>query len=384
MSRSAQHHRSVSVVPSVGIAAPAAELVRLPEPFPMHRGGVLDQVEIACERWGELNSAADNAVLVFTGLSPGTHASSSPADPAPGWWEYMIGPGKPIDTRRFHVVCVNSLGSCFGSTGPASNDPRSNRPYGPDFPPLAVEDIARAGHEVVHALGIKHLRAVIGPSLGGMSALAYGILYPDEMEDLIIISAAAHAGPFAIAIHALQREMIRCDPAWQAGRYERNAEPVTGMRMARKLGLLSYRSALEWQARFGRNRVVPQRVERDDHAPEFQVESYLEHNAGKFSGSFDANCYLCLSQAMDWFDLADYGGSVGTGLSRINVRRSLVIGVESDWLFPPEQQRQLADGLREAGCDVRSVLLSSVQGHDAFLVDEARFAPVIAEFMADV
>jgi homoserine O-acetyltransferase len=382
MPGTAQHRSSLAAATAIGTAAPAAERVRLPGSFAMHRGGVLEQVEIACERWGVLTPAGDNAVLVFTGLSPGTHASSSSADPRPGWWEYMIGPGKPIDTSRFHVVCVNSLGSCFGSTGPASIDPRTGQPYGPDFPALSVEDIARASHETLRALGIGRVRAVVGPSLGGMSALAYGILYPDEVDDLVLISAACHAEPFAIAIHSLQREIIRSDPAWHGGRYERDAAPVSGMRLARKLGLLSYRSAAEWQERFARKRVMPPRTDQGMEAPEFQVESYLDHNAGKFAGDFDANSYLSLSHAMDWFDVADHGGSVEAGLARVGARRSLVIGVESDWLFPPQQQRRLADGLRQSGRVAECVLLPSVQGHDAFLVDEARFAPVVGEFLA--
>lgn len=360
----------------------AQKIVRMPGPFEMHRGGVLPEVQIAYETWGHLTPAGDNVVLVFTGLSPSTHAASSAEDPKPGWWEYMIGPGKPIDTERYFVICVNSLGGCFGSTGPCSIDPRTGRPYNLSFPELSVEDIAHAGREAVRALGIERIHTVVGPSLGGMAALAYSILYPEEVGSLVTISAAAHAQPFAIAIRSLQREIIRKDPAWNAGNYHRDAEPQEGMRLARKLGLMSYRSAEEWMHRFGRNRVPGDNAWREPFGAEFQIESYLEHNAQKFTGTFDANTYLYLSRAMDWFDVSEHGQSLEDALGRIQARRILIIGVESDFLFPVHQQREIAELLEKAGRDVRFAALPSVEGHDAFLVDRDNFAPIVGEFLA--
>jgi len=335
-------------------------------------------VEMVYEAWGALSARADNAVLVMTGLSPSAHARSSDEDPRPGWWEQMIGPGKPLDTDRFFVVCVNHLGSCFGSTGPASTDPRDGKPYNLRFPELTMEDMARAARETVRSLGIERLAALVGPSMGGMVALAYAMQFPGEVEDLVLISTAGRLDARTIAIHSLQREAIRVDPAWADGDYE--APPTAGMKLARKIGMSSYRTAEEWAERFGR-----QRTDRWGNAPfgiEFEIESYLEAVARKFVDRFDANSYLYLSRAMDLFDAAEHGGCVYSGLSCIDAERILVVGVESDTLFPIERQRVLADAFGRAGKNVRFAGLPSMQGHDAFLVDMPRFQPLIGDFLA--
>jgi homoserine O-acetyltransferase/O-succinyltransferase len=359
----------------------ARKILKLDRPFPMRRGGALQGVEIAYETWGDVAFCYDNAILIFTGLSPSAHAASSPVDLSPGWWEDMIGPGRPIDTRRFFVICVNSLGSPFGSTSPASINPGTGKPYRLTFPVLTVEDIARAGHEVVASLGIKQLAAVVGPSLGGMTVLAYCALFPNETRSLVSISAAARSRPFSIALRSLQREMIRKDPAWNEGNYSAEVVPVQGMRLARKLGMITYRSAKEWQQRFGRERASVERKPGDPFGIDFEVESYLENHATKFTGQFDPNCYLYLSRAMDLFDLADHGGSVLEALRRFTVERALIMGVETDLLFPVDQQQELAEGLDGDGREVEYARLDSLQGHDSFLVDMDRFRPVIAEFL---
>jgi len=348
--------------------------------FVMRRGGRLPEVTIAYESWGELSANKDNAILIFTGLSASAHAASSEPDPRPGWWEFMIGPGKAIDTDRFHVICVNSLGGCFGSTGPESINPQTGRPYGLDFPELTIEDIAKAGHHLLHELGIDHLHTVIGPSMGGMTALAYALQYPDEVDHLICISSAARSLPFAIAIRSLQREIIRCDPKWNGGYYDPEDEPAGGMLLARKLGLVSYRAAEEWHQRFDRARVKKERRKGEPFEIEFEVESYLDYNARKFVGNFDANSYLYLSRAMDWFDVAEHGGSVNAGLARILVRKALVIGVTTDILFPVGQQQEIAEGLIKAGRSVEFASIDSINGHDAFLVDREHFCPVVSKF----
>jgi homoserine O-acetyltransferase len=360
----------------------ARKLVRLPAPLAMRRGGVLHQVEIAYETWGALSPAKDNAILVVTGLSPGAHARSSAEDPSPGWWEQMIGPDQPLDTNRFHVVCVNSLGSCHGSTGPASIDPATGERYRLTFPVLTIEDIATAAREALRALGLRRLRAVVGPSLGGMTALAYAILFPDELEALVTISGATRATPFATAIRSLQREMIRTDPAWRGGNYDPEAGPVQGMRLARKLGLITYRSAREWRERFGRERVEVRDDKEGIFGADFEIEAYLEMHAQKFVGSFDANSYLYLSRSMDLFDVAEHGGSVEAGLAKIRAAKTLVIGVETDFLFPLDQQEEIASLLRKAGRKVRFETLPSIQGHDSFLIDMDRFCPIIADFLS--
>ena len=356
--------------------------VVLDAPLSMYRGGRLASVTIAYETWGELAGAGDNAILLFTGLSPSAHAASSAADPAPGWWEYMIGPGRPIDTDRFFVICINSLGSCFGSTGPASDNPVTGEPYRVDFPLLSVEDIAAAARAACLALGIEHVHTVAGCSLGGMDVLAYALMYPGTYRDLISISAAVHANPMAIAVRSLQRDIIRTDPAWQGGYYPADGGPAEGMRLARKLGMMSYRSGVEWLERFDRQPIDPAERGDDAHGPDFEIERYLDHNARRFIGTFDANCYLYLSHAMDLFDVAEHGGgSVEAAMQGIDARRALVAGVQTDWLFPLDEQREIARLLAAAGVDVSLHELASPQGHDSFLIDQDRFAPMMRGFL---
>ena len=348
----------------------------------MHRGGTLVDPTVVYETWGELDSARANAILLFTGLSPSAHAASCQEDSAPGWWEDIVGPGRSIDTRRFFVICINSLGSCFGSTGPASVDPLSKEIYRLKFPILSLEDVARGGFEVLQHLGIKMLHAVVGPSMGGLSALAFELLFPGMSERLVLISTGPRALPFSIALRSLQREMIRGDPDWNGGNYARDSVPLSGMRLARKLGMMSYRSAEEWRTRFGRDLTSAEQTEDDSFGIVFEVESYLEHHANKFIGQFDPNCYLYLSRASDLFDVVDHGGSVAAGLAKIETKRALIVGVSTDFLFPLHQQRELADGLSGGGCEVEFVELNSIQGHDSFLVDMDSFRPVIGHFFA--
>ena len=349
--------------------------------FRMHRGGLLPGLQLAYETWGELNAARDNAILIFTGLSPSAHATACPEDPSSGWWQEMIGDGLPIDTERFHVICVNSLGSCHGSTGPASPHPDDGEPWGLRFPVLTLEDVAASTALLLDHLGIERLFALIGPSMGGMSAQAFAVRFPKRAARLVLLSTAPRSLPFATAIRSLQREMIRSDPDWADGDYPPGAGPIKGMRLARKLGMLSYRSAVEWRERFGRERIPEERKQGDAFDFDFEIESYLEAHAQKFTGQFDANCYLYLSRAMDLFDIAEHGGSVATALSRIGAERSLVVGVTTDILFPIEQQHTLAEGLAGGRGEVEFVELPSIQGHDAFLVDMDGFRPVVGRFL---
>lgn len=348
--------------------------------FPMHRGGVLINPTLAYETWGKLNPARGNAVLIFTGLSPSAHAASCAEDATPGWWEEMIGPGRPIDTRRYFVVCVNSLGSCFGSTGPASVDPATGDLYRLTFPVLSLEDVARGGREVIRHLGVERLYAIVGPSMGGMTALAFELLFPGLSDGLVLMSSGSRSLPFSIALRSLQREMIRRDPEWHGGNYARDAVPLAGMRLARKLGMITYRSAEEWRQRFGRERASAEHTAGDPFGIIFEVESYLEHHANKFIGQFDPNCYLYLSRASDLFDVAEHHASVQAGLASIQSGRVLIIGVTTDFLFPIHQQRELARGLSQPGREVEFIELDSLQGHDSFLVDMDNYRPAIASF----
>jgi len=354
-----------------------------PEGFHMRRGGRLNEVTLAYETWGKLSTKADNAILIFTGLSPSAHAASSKQDPSPGWWEYMIGPGKAIDTDHFFVVCVNSLGGCYGSTGPGSINPDSSKPYGSAFPNLTVEDITSSGYELMCELGVECLHAAVGSSMGGMASLAYAIQFPKSVNYLISISAATQALPLTIAIRSLQREIIRSDPAWNNGHYETGKEPLAGMALARKLGLISYRAADEWNSKFDRSKLPKERRTGKLFEYEFEIENYLEYNAQKFIHNFDANSYQYLSRAMDWFDIAEHGGSVNAGMSKIKVVKALVIGVTTDILFPSRQQREIAESLEATGTEVDYVEIDSVNGHDAFLIDDAHFSPVVDKFLSE-
>ena len=369
------------------VIPPATRFHALPSPLPMKRGGVLHGARVAYETWGTPSPAGDNAVLLLTGLSPDAHAASSPADPAAGWWEPMLGPGKPIDTSRWFVVCVNPLGSCKGSTGPASINPANGQPYRLDFPELSIEDVADAAAAVVRGLGIERLACVIGNSMGGMTALALLLRHPGIARAHVNISGSARALPFSIAVRSLQREAIRLDPNWNHGQYDDASYPESGMRIARKLGVITYRSALEWDGRFGRVRLDEALLPSDSghgdpFAQEFQVESYLEGHARRFVRRYDPNCYLYLSRSMDWFDVAEHaGGDVLAALARIELERALAIGASTDILFPVQQQEEIAIGLAGGGAHTQFVGLDSPQGHDAFLVDYERVGPALRQVL---
>ena len=347
----------------------------------MKRGELISPT-IAYETWGTLSSDHSNCILIFTGLSPSAHACSSKEDPSTGWWEDMVGPNKPINTNEFFVICINSLGSCFGSTSPISINPETDEPYRLSFPVFAVEDIANAANELVKELDISILHAVIGPSMGGMSALSFCQLHPGKTKRLISISSAARSSPFSIALRSLQREIIRNDPSWENGAYDLSGNgPISGMRLARKLGMITYRSAKEWSARFGRERAMEKDLKSGAFGVDFEIESYLESHANKFIGTFDPNCYLYLSRAMDLFDASDPDGNLENSFKQLKLEEALIIGVETDLLFPISQQTELSAALEKYVNKVRLVRLDSLQGHDSFLVDMDRFRPVISSFI---
>jgi len=357
----------------------------LPSPFAMKRGGELVGATLAYETWGTLSDARDNAIFILTGLSPSAHAASNAEDPSPGWWEEMIGSGKYIDTNRWFVICANTLGSCKGSTGPASINPATGDLYRLDFPPLTLEDVANASYALVRGLGIERLACLVGNSMGGMSGLGYLVQHPGSVRAHVSISTAPQAQPFAIAIRSLQREAIRLDPNWKQGQYDDDHYPEAGMSIARKLGVITYRSAMEWVGRFARIRLDSDERDEEPFAVEFQIESYLAGHARRFVRSFDPNSYLYLSRASDWFDVGEHaGGNVAAALASIRLERALVIGVETDILFPLPQQEQIADGFKAGGAIVDFVPLDSPQGHDAFLVDIPRFGAAIARLLASL
>jgi homoserine O-acetyltransferase len=333
----------------------------------LKRGGTLSRPVIAYESWGELNAARDNAILIFTGLSASAHAHSSPADTSPGWWETMIGPGRPLDTSRFFVICMNTLGSCFGSTGPASINPATGKRYGASFPALSGEDIATAGAKLFDALGIERAASVLGPSLGGMIVLAFAAQFPGRTRTLVSISGAARSTALSIGLRTAQRQAVRLDPKWRDGDYPPEDPPIEGLKLARRIGTLTYRSPAELEKRFG-----PGHKET--------IADYLERQAEMFVRRFDANCFLAISEAMDRLDLIATHGELTRAFRHSRLERALVIGVDSDWLFPPYQQAEAADALRAAGVPTEFDLLPSFEGHDSFLVDIDRFGTSLGRF----
>jgi len=350
--------------------------------FQFKNGGRIPRVDMAYETWGKLNRQRSNAVLILTGLSPNAHAASNEKDPTDGWWEPMIGPGKPIDSERNFVICINSLGSCKGSTGPASINPETGKAYRLSFPDLAIQDIASSALLVLQSLGIEQLRAMVGPSMGGMSCLALMKLKPDLTRHFLAISTSARAEPFAIAIRSLQRESIVRDPAWNDGDYTDRIWPETGMRLARKLGMISYRSEPEWRTRFSRQR--QNRYNERLFGMHFAVESYLESAARKFIRGFDPCCYLYLSQAMDFYDISDGYENMQKAFADIQLESAKVIGVPTDSLWPIHQQEEIDQMLKANGIESEYEVLQSIQGHDSFMVDYDRFCPAVEAYIKKI
>lgn len=355
----------------------AVQRIPLPEPFRLHAGGQLSGAFVAVETWGTLARDRRNAILVFTGLSASSHAASSAADPAKGWWEGIVGPGRALDTDRWFVICVNSLGSCYGSTGPGDADPATGEPYHACFPELRVEDIAAAGQAAVEHFAIAQLAAVIGPSLGGMTAVAHATLYPGRARTLVSISGALAANASAIATRSLQREILGSALHGGAPR----AQVEQAMRWARKIGVLSYVGSALLQKRFAREQNEP--FAGHPSGTDFEVESWLEHLARKFVRTFDPWSYWYVSRAMDLYDFALHGGGDrARAAARLKLERALVIGVHEDLLFPLEQQREMASTLSAAGIPTQFAELHSPYGHDAFLVEDALFTPLLGGFLA--
>ena len=359
------------------------------ETMKMKRGGSLSNPVLAYETWGKLSKSKDNVVVILTGLSASSHVASSSSDSNPGWWEGIVGPDKAIDTNKFYVVCVNSLGSCFGSTGPASINQITGEPFRLTFPELTIDDMATATKFLLDKLGLKQINTLVGPSMGGLHALALIIQNNKFVKNFIAISTAFQSLPYAIAIRSLQREVIRKDPLWKNGYYTPDSPPLNGVRIARKLGMISYRSANEWAQRFGRkksskNNITQNTFGIENTGFEFEIESYLEHLAVKFQNVFDANCYLYLSRSIDWFDIIDYGSSSEEVLGKTGLESALILGVESDILFPIYQQKELAEYLSADSTKVTYKSLNCLQGHDSFLVDIETFSREISCYLENI
>jgi homoserine O-acetyltransferase/O-succinyltransferase len=375
----------------------------LPGALHLDCGRELHPIRVAYETYGILSQRRDNVILVCHALSGDAHAAglamSPPAESTRdgfgaedrdgtarkglGWWDGMIGPGKAFDTDRFFVISTNLLGGCRGTTGPSSIDPATGEPYGPDFPVITVADMVRAQRAFLSELGIERLAAVAGGSLGGMQAFEWGILFPRQVDAIVAIASTHALHPQGLAWNAIARESIMRDAAWLGGRYYGTGRaPDGGMGVARMVGHVTYLSAPALADKFGRRLQFADDIRYTISEPEYEVESYLRHQADSFVKRFDANTYLYMSRALTYFDLArEHGdGSLKRALEGI-AARTLMIAFSSDWLYPPAASREIEEALRALGKPVDFHVIDAPYGHDCFLLEEARQTPIIRDFL---
>lgn len=432
--------RRSSAGPEPSYTSGATETYDCKEPLLLDWGGVLPEFRIAYESWGRLSEDKSNVILLHTGLSASSHAHSTTANPQPGWWERFIGPGAPLDTDKYHVICTNVIGGCHGSTGPNSMDPGNGERYATRFPILTMQDMVRAQMRLLEHLGISKLYASVGSSMGGMQSLAVGALFPSRVQRIVSVSGCARSHPYSIAMRHTQRQVLMMDPNWNRGFYYDGVPPHAGMKLAREIATVTYRSGPEWEQRFGRRRADPRKPPA--LCPDFLIETYLDHAGEKWCLEYDPNSLLYVSKAMDLFDLgrenqlatlarrdAHKHGSYGpaecsltlpsapyeeqpdsdsqqgsdelsaagqgrsskppadlvAGLAPLRDTPALIMGVASDILFPAWQQREVAEALRLAGNrDVTHMELSeemSLFGHDTFLLDMKHIGSNIRLFL---
>ena len=384
------------------VGAVKTEYVDLPAPLELESGRHLRDVRIAYETYGTLSDARDNVILVCHALSGDAHAAGvteaamgvSTRDgfgaddrdgivgKALGWWDGMIGPGKAFDTDRYFVISTNLLGGCRGTTGPSSISPETGRPYGSDFPVITVGDMVRAERAFLDELGIERLVAVAGGSLGGMQAFEWAVSFPDQVDAVIAIASTHALQPQGLAWNAIAREAIMRDPAWSGGHYYDGDRLIAGMGVARMVGHITYLSAQGLADKFGRRLQFSDDLRYTLTEPEFEVESYLRHQADTFMRRFDANTYLYTSRALTYFDLARQhgGGSLERALEGMKAH-SLLIAFSSDWLYPPAGSLELEAALNALGKPVECHVIDAPYGHDCFLLEEARQTPIIRHFL---
>ena len=431
--------RSMESGPEPSYTSGATEKFHSKNPLHLDWGGVLPEYDVAYETWGELNADKSNAILLHTGLSASSHAHSTESNLKPGWWEKFIGPDCPLDTDKYFIICTNVIGGCYGSTGPSSIDPADGLPYATRFPLLTLSDMVRAQFALLDNLGIQKLKASVGSSMGGMQSLAAGVLHPQRVGQIATISGCARSHPYSIAMRHTQRQVLMMDPNWSRGFYYASIPPHAGMKLAREIATVTYRSGPEWEQRFGRRRADMSK--RPALCPDFLIETYLDHAGEKFCLEYDANSLLYVSKAMDLFDLGaeaqketakrraerakeirnsqggydssscglqlpdrpyeeqdeavDMTGRIEAenkvpvdlvkGLAPMKEIPTLVMGVASDILFPAWQQREIAEALRQGGNEgVVHVELGedkSLFGHDTFLLDLEHIGGNLKKFL---
>ncbi len=366
------------------------QTIRFAEPLPLQSGASIENYDLVVETYGKLNAKASNAILICHALNASHHvAGINPNDPSDiGWWDNMVGPNKPIDTNQFFVIGVNNLGSCFGSTGPMSIDPKTNQPYGASFPVLTVEDWVNAQARLADRLGIQQFAAVMGGSLGGMQAMSWATQYPDRIAHCVVIASTPKLSAQNIAFNEVARNAILSDPDFHGGDYYKHGVvPKRGLRIARMVGHITYLSDDDMAEKFGRD------LQRAAGAPdeyrfsfdvEFAVESYLRHQGDKFSGYFDANTYLLITRALDYFDPAKrYGGDLSRALAEAKAN-FLVVSFSTDWRFSPDRSREIVKALLDNKSNVSYAEIDAPHGHDAFLLDDTRYHNLIRAYFAKV
>lgn len=367
---------------SVGLVKPQTAIFT--DPLELACGKVLPEYELVYETYGQLNARRDNAILVCHALSGSHHAAgyySEEENEKPGWWESCIGPGKPIDTRRFFVVSLNNLGGCAGSTGPISPNPATGKPYGPDFPVITVEDWVHSQARLADRLGIGCWAAVVGGSLGGMQALQWSISYPDRLRHAVVIASTPRLSAQNIAFNEVARQAITSDPDFHGGHYyEHDTAPRKGLMLARMVGHITYLSNASMGEKFGRE-LRNQAFRFGILDAEFQVESYLRYQGERFSQNFDANTYLLMTRVLDYFDpAATAGGSLREALETARCG-FLVVAFSTDWRFSPERSEEIVTALVGAGKAVSYAEIDAPHGHDAFLIPTPRYMDVFHAYM---
>jgi len=354
-----------------------------PNELELRSGVKLGPIDVAYETYGELSPERDNAILICHALSGDAHVAGrhAPDDPKPGWWELMVGPGKGIDTDRYFVICANCIGGCKGSTGPASIDPATGKPYGLAFPMVTISDMVKVQHALVRErLGLDRLLAVVGGSMGGMQVLQWAIDYPDAVVSAIPIATTSHLSAQGIAFDEVGRQAIYSDPNWRNGDYYRRVPPKRGLAVARMIGHITYLSDKSMREKFGRRLQERKQVGYDFGPPDFQVESYLRHQGGAFVGRFDANSYLYITKAMDYFDLVADHGSLVKAFAGVR-SRFLVVSYTGDWLFPSYQSKEMVRALHANGVETTYCELDSEYGHDAFLLEDEKLTETMRGFL---
>ncbi len=368
---------------SVGVVAP--QVARFSEALLLDCGQILDGHELIYETYGTLNREKNNAVLACHALSGDHHAAGfhSADDKKPGWWDSCIGPGKAIDTDRFFVVCSNNLGGCRGSTGPLSTNPSTNKHYGPDFPIVTCKDWVNSQKMLMEHLGLDHWAAVVGGSLGAMQGLQWAIDYPDLVDHILLVASAPKLSAQNVAFNEVARQAIMTDPEFHEGRYyEHDTVPRRGLMLARMLGHITYLSEDAMHEKFGREL----RVEKlnYNYDVEFQVESYLRHQGASFVNRFDANTYLLMTKALDYFDPArDFDNNLVTAFERIRAK-AMVISFNSDWRFSSERSEEIVNAMMLANCNVSSCIIHSISGHDSFLMPIDDYVQSIKSWLGSI